>query len=370
MTDRAVSTGSNSIVSQPAPLGAGSRSARLALIALILGAIVAAFAFAGGLLRAEAVTPSKMIDAFERANGEHAGFRRNHAKGVGISGYFEGNGKGTALSKASVFRVGRYPVIGRFAIAGGKPFAADAPSSVRSMALLIKLPSGEEWRTGMNDIPVFGVSTPQAFYEQLLANTPDPKTGKPVPANLAAFFSKFPNAAKAGQLIRSQPKAPSFDTDTFNSLSSFRFTNEAGAVQAVRWSMVPSKPPSSATSASPAGPNYLFDALIGALHQQPVEWHLSIVLAQPGDPLDDATIPWPADRPRVDVGTLTIDHIESEDTSPARDINFDPLVLPVGIGPSDDPLLSARSAAYAQSFTRREGEHKTPSAVSTASGAQ
>jgi len=33
---------------------------------------------------------------------------------------------------------------------------------------------------------------------------------------------------------------------------------------------------------------------------------------------------------------------------------------------SDDPLLSARSAAYSQSFTRREGEPKEPSAVSTA----
>ena len=39
------------------------------------------------------------------------------------------------------------------------------------------------------------------------------------------------------------------------------------------------------------------------------------------------------------------------------------LVLPPGIAPSDDPLLSARSATYSESFTRREGETKTPSAV-------
>jgi catalase len=66
------------------------------------------------------------------------------------------------------------------------------------------------------------------------------------------------------------------------------------------------------------------------------------------------------------VGTLTIDQVESDDTSPARDINFDPLVLPDGIAPSDDSLLSARSAAYSQSFTRREGEPKEPSAVTNA----
>jgi catalase len=65
----------------------------------------------------------------------------------------------------------------------------------------------------------------------------------------------------------------------------------------------------------------------------------------------------------VDVGTLTLDHVESEETSPARDINFDPLVLPEGMAPSDDPLLSARSAVYSQSFTRRASEEKLPSAV-------
>ena len=69
------------------------------------------------------------------------------------------------------------------------------------------------------------------------------------------------------------------------------------------------------------------------------------------------------ERERVDVGTLTINHVETEAPGNCRDINFDPLVLPACIEPSDDPILSARSATYSQSFTRREGEKKTPSAV-------
>jgi catalase len=88
-----------------------------------------------------------------------------------------------------------------------------------------------------------------------------------------------------------------------------------------------------------------------------------LTVAQSGDPTDDATIPWPEGREQVDVGTLTLDSVESEETSPARDINFDPLVLPAGIAPSDDPLLSARSAVYSQSFTRRAGETKEPSEI-------
>ena len=66
------------------------------------------------------------------------------------------------------------------------------------------------------------------------------------------------------------------------------------------------------------------------------------------------------------MGTVTLDRVVAEDVSPATDINFDPLVLPAGITPSDDPLLSARSAVNSQSFTRREGETKQPSALTSA----
>jgi catalase len=94
-----------------------------------------------------------------------------------------------------------------------------------------------------------------------------------------------------------------------------------------------------------------------------LRWHLIIIVGQPGDPTNDASIPWPAGREQVDVGTLTLDKAESDDNSAARDINFDPLVLPAGIAPSDDPVLSARSAVYSQSYTRRAGESRQPSAI-------
>jgi catalase len=60
--------------------------------------------------------------------------------------------------------------------------------------------------------------------------------------------------------------------------------------------------------------------------------------------------------------------LQSEDDGACGDIAFDPLVLPAGIAPSDDPLLPARSAAYMRSFTRRESETKAPSAVRPETG--
>jgi catalase len=342
--------------------------ARHVLVFLIVAIVTGSFLYFGGWFSLHTLTPARMIDTFELANGPHPGFRRNHAKGVGVSGYFDSNGAGAELSKASIFLPGRVPVIGRFALAGGNPFQSDAPHTTRSMAILFKLPDGQEWRTGMNNIPVFAVNSAQAFADQLLAFAPDPLTGKPDPQKIADFLADNPASAKAIQLIKAAPVSSGFDNSTFNSLDAFRFISANGKTTNVRWAMVPSQPFVSfgAGDSAESNPDYLFDDLIAAVGRGPLQWHLILTIADPSDPTNDATLPWPPDRRQIDVGTLTVDHIESEATSPARDINFDPLILPEGIAPSDDPLLSARSAAYSVSFTRRESEEKTPSAVTPA----
>ena len=337
---------------------------RFTVIAIVVVGIAGLFAYAGGFLTPRALTPASMINTFQKVNGLHPGFRRNHAKGVCVSGYFESNGRAVALSKASVFSPGRVPIIGRFSLAGGQPYAADAPHTIRGMAILFKLSDGEEWRTAMIDIPVFTAKSAQAFHDQLLASALDPETRKPDPAKMNAFFAKHPESAKAMQLIRSQPVSSGFENSTYNSLNAFRFINSKGVVVPVRWSIVPFQPFQPSTEPTEGDKNYLFDALIASIHSHPLQWHLVITIGQPEDPTNDATIPWPPDRQQVDAGTLTIDHIESDDASPARDINFDPTVLPYGIATSDDPILSVRSAAYSVSFTRREGEPKEPSAIS------
>jgi catalase len=350
----------------PPRLPAGSL-VRLLRVGAIVLSVGGAFLYTGGWLSPHRLTPARLIDTFEQVNGISPGFRRNHAKGIGVSGYFESNGQGTRLSRAVVFRPGRVEVIGRFALAGGMPYAADAMQTVRSMALQFALSDGEEWRTGMNDIPVFVAGTPEAFREQLIATAPDPKTGKPDPVSVKAFLDHNPESARAIELIKAQRPPSGFDDATYNSLDAFELIDAAGRSTPVRWSMVPAESPAPEAATPPqVDPNFLFDAFIARLHQKALQWHFIMTIGQPGDPTSDATLAWPADRERVDVGTLTIDHIESEDTSPARTINFDPLVLPDGIAPSDDPLLSARSATYSVSFRRRVSEPVPASAVTPA----
>jgi catalase len=340
---------------------------RLGAIGAVMLSAAAAFAYVGGWLSPTRLTQVRMIAAFDEAFGSHPGFRKNHAKGVCVTGWFESSGQAAALSKAAVFRPGRVPLVGRFALAGGMPFQTDAPATVRSMALRFLPPGGEEWRTGMNNIPVFAVNSAQGFYDQLLASAPDPATGKPDPTRMKAFLARHPETVRASAIIKNRQVSSGFADSTFNSLDAFRFVDAAGKSVFVRWSTAPVQPfvPEDAARGERSDGNYLFDDLIGQVAQHPLQWRLIVTIAQAGDPTNDATLPWPADRPQIDAGTVTIDHVASEDGGRCTAVNYDPLVLPSGIEPSDDPLLSARSAVYARSFTLRaeEADEKPPSAV-------
>jgi catalase len=353
--------------SGPRPLGVGNTLARLLLIGAALAAVIAVFAYLGGWFTPNQLTPARLTDGFEQVAGVHPGFRRNHAKGLGVSGFFESNGKGMQLSRAVVFHAGRVPVIGRFSLGGGNPLQADEAATVRGLGLQFSPPDTEPWRTAMINLPVFPVRTPQGFYEQLLASAPDPKTGKPDPEKMKSFLARHPESERALGILKKRQIASGFGNSTFHSLNAFWFVNSAGESRPVRWILAPEQPfERSQGAAAPKDKNYLFDALIAQLRQQPLRWHLIVIVGQSGDPTNDATIPWPDNREQVDVGTLTLDQAESDDTSPSTGINFDPLVLPAGIVPSDDPLLSARSAVYSQSFTRRAGEGKPQSPVTPA----
>ena len=313
----------------------------------------------------DAPTPAQFIDRFEQIDGVHSGFRRNHAKGLGVSGFFESNGNGVRLSKAAVFEPGRVPVIGRFSLDGGQPYQPDRPNTRRGLGLQFSLPKDEVWRTAMISFPLFPVSTPEIFYEQMLAFKPDAATGKPDPAKVKAFEERHPETVEVLKKIIAEPQSSGFGNTTYHGLNTFLFTNAAGKTTPVRWLLKPMQP-FEAAGAAPPDKNYLFDELITQVHRQPLRWRLIVIVGKPGDPTNDPSIGWPADREQVDVGTLTLDRVEAEETSPARDIKFDPLKLPAGMAPSDDPILLIRSPVYSESFRRREGEKKQPSAITPA----
>lgn len=313
--------------------------------------LASAFGYTAGWLTPSRLSAGRIVDALQRNAGVHPGYRRNHAKGICVSGYFESNGAAAPFSTARVFAAGRVPVTGRFAIPGGNPEAADASSPVRSFALRFDLPGGEQWRTGMNNSPVFVVATPQAFYEQVVAAQPDPVTHKPDPERLAAFFAAHPETAPFRAWAKANPPSTSFATQSYYGLNAFYFVDAGARRHPVRWHVEPQTPADTA----PASDNLASD-LKQRLAQGPLRWRLLITLGAPGDPTNDATRAWPGSRPNVDAGTIVVEHAQDQADGACRDINYDPTVLPPGMALSDDPLLAARASAYADSFRRRTGE--------------
>jgi len=329
---------------------------RFAAIALSVGAVACAFAYAAGWLTPSRLTPAKIVDSLAPASGPVKGFRRNHAKGICFAGNFEANGEAVAVSRAAIFKAGSYPVMGRFNLAGPIPTMADGTGRVRGLSLRIEASDKQEWRTAMINAPFFPIATPKEFYELQRASA-----NKNDPAAVKQFAASHPSLREFGAWAGSAPYAESYAEDRFNSLNSFVLTNAQGQKQAVRWSFIPTATmvPVPSEDLKKRDPDFLFKELTQRVADAPQKWKLVFTLANPGDPTADPTKVWPANRRQIEAGTLVVTRIEAEANGPCRDINFDPTVLPEGMQTSDDPFPAARSAAYAVSYDRRtsESEH-------------
>src|SRR6516164_3919763 len=326
----------------------------LVLIAVIIAGGAAAFAYTGGWFSPQRLTPEKMVYALTPPTGVPLGHRRNHAKGICFTGVFEANGIGSALSHAQVFTRGQSLALGRFNLGTADPNAPDATVRVRGLGLQISTPDGQEWRSAMVNPPVFPVSTPQGFYELLLASaSKDPDAMK-------TFAAVHPEFAAFGAWATGGPWTGSYAEDWFNGLNSFVFTDSSGAEHMVRWSLLPAAQPVSVSQEDLAkrGPDFLEQEITERVRGGPQRWTMVVSVANPGDPTADPSKAWPEDRRAVEVGTLTVQQIEPEPDGPCRDINFDPTVLPSGMRTSDDPFPAARSAAYARSYDLRTAEAK------------
>ncbi len=333
-------------------------AAFLAIAAIVAG-LAALFAWTAGWLTPQRLTTARMTNAIEGTLAQpFPGFRRAHAKGVCVAGYFEGNEAAAALSKARVLAPGRTPLLGRMSIGGGSPYGPDAQARVRSMALLLRGDDGQEWRMAMNSFPFFSVASIEAFHAQTLASAPDPATGKPDPARMAAFAAAHPESAKFGAWAKSAPWSDSFANTDYNGIHAFRFSDATGGSRMLRWSMVAQTPFVELTMVQreDAEADYLIDELQARLAKGPLRWNMRATVAGPGDNSADPSTPWPRDREQIVLGTVVIERAEAQATGACRDLNFDPTIVPPGVALSDDPILAARAAVYAQSFDRRQRE--------------
>ena len=104
-----------------------------------------------------------MVEALGERGGNPLGHRRNHSREWALPAL---NANGAASRFSTARRCSpraATPLLACFAIAVGNPDALDVTGRVKSMAVRIVAPNGQEWRSGMNNSPVFVVSNPRDF---------------------------------------------------------------------------------------------------------------------------------------------------------------------------------------------------------------
>ncbi len=291
------------------------------------------------------VSAQQFVD-IQQGNTAFAGFRRAHAKGICVSGEFLANGNLADYSRAKVFQSGTTPFVGRLSIAGNNPTAPDLKAAVRSLALSFSISRTEQWRLAMNTPPVMPVANPHTFYQQIQAIQAGPTA-------IQQFFADHPESSEfltwAGQY---QPSG-SFAAETYHSINAFYLVNAAGEQQAVRWAMQPTV---SVAATNLQGDDALQQEITNRLGTEQVVFDWVFTLADATDDENNPTKAWPASRQQISAGQIVLKASSAQLTGDCHAINFDPLVLPSGVTATADPILRARSAAYAESYRRRAKE--------------
>lgn len=326
------------------------KHASLLLASVALGATAASFV---PNAVAQAPAPDKLVDALEGVFGKHAA-RRSGAKGVCASGFFVGTPDGRALSSSAIFSGQEIPVIARFSIGGGSPKASDKGKSVRGMALQFSGP-GESWRMANISAPVFFVNSPENFVKFLEARRPDPATGRPDPAKVKAFNESHPDAKPQIDWLAKAPVPASYATVNYWGTNAFEFTTPAKKKVVGKWVFEPARGQQSLSEdeLKQLPDDFLADELRKRAASGSIAFDFKVQIAEKDDVVNDATVPLPASRKVVTAGRLVIDKVEASPGGACEVITFNPLVLPKGIGPSADPTLIARPAAYGVSSGRR-----------------
>jgi catalase len=299
----------------------------------------------------------QLVEAMHGIYGTHPGARAAHAKGVWCDGSFTATPEAGKLSRAAQFRGEPVAALVRFSNGSGDPESHDARREARCVAVKLRPENGDEMDILATTAVAFATRTPEDFLELLRLRRPDPDTGQPDMEKLGAFLGEHPEAQPAIQSVLGSEPPASFATLTYYSPHSFKLVDADGNGTWVRfrWRPAAGEATIGDDEAHERGRDYLTDELAGALRSGIVEFELLLQLAGDDDPIDDPSAVWPADRELIVAGRLEITALVDDPEGDGHIDVFDPMRLPDGVEPSDDPVLHARPKAYSVSAYERLG---------------
>ncbi len=333
-------------------------AAMFGFIAIATAGVVAQVpAFAADPVSAGAKpVPQAAVEVLNKlSDGPHPGFRANHAKGVLVSGSFTPAATAASLSMAPHL-VSKQPVavLVRFSNATGVPTLADGDGNASPHGIAIRFQLADGQSTDIVSISSngFPVATPEEFVALLQAiSQSGPGAAKPTP--IEQFMGTHPVALKWATTSRPAPE--SFGTLAYYGVNAFKFTDAAGRSAYARYQILPVAGEHALPEATlkKAGANYLMEELPARIAKAPVSFRLMAQVAEPGDPVNDGSIVWPASRKLIELGTISLTGTAANQVAEQKALLFNPLSLTAGIAPSDDPVLLIRPAAYGVSYLQR-----------------
>jgi catalase len=288
------------------------------------------------------------IDAVNEVFGRHPGYRALHAKGVLLRGTFQATPEAAGLTKAAHMQGDEIPATFRLSNGGGNPDHPDYVPEPRGFAVKMYLPDGTRTDIVAATAPLFPVKDPKGF--------PDFVRLQSAQWKLPLFLIRHPEALRVFAAAAPTVRPPeSYASIPYYGIHAFKWIDAQGAERYVRYTVLPEGEVRrlGPREAKRRGRDYLQKDIQERIARGPVRFTLELQIAEPGDPTDDPSRPWPKDRQRVQAGTFEITGAETEREKNGDILVFDPTRVVDGIELSDDPVLHFREQAYAESVARR-----------------
>lgn len=296
----------------------------------------------------------ELMEGFDQLFGLHPGFRQMHAKGIMCSGTFTPSPEAPQLTKAPHILRPSTDLIVRFSNFGGLPNISDTDPNASPRGFAVRFYLAPHVHTDIigHTYNGFPTRTGEEFLEFLQAlNASGKDVPKPTP--LDHFMDTHPIAKEF--FSTPNPVPSSFARESYFAVSAFKFTNVEGLSSYGRFQIHPEDGNEYLDAAAVAarGENFLFEEIEQRLSKKTARLKVIVEIPHGRDDVNNATITWPADRLKIEFGTIELTKKVPDDDAEARKIIFDPIPRIDGIEPSADPLIELRAAIYLMSGRRR-----------------
>jgi catalase len=312
-----------------------------------------------------------------------------HTIGIGVKGWFEPSEVARDYCIAKHFQGPRIRATVRFSNVSGSPKQHDGWNDVRGMATRFHFDDRREGRaTDLIAMTLGGffVRSVDEFFDftksalqtpvkreaawrkicdmlSLKPPLPNPYQGQTQSgdAGTLGYADKHPFAQLAVFQAGMIGAPVSYVRAVYHAVHTFFVVGPDHVRRPVRFSWKPVAGVQTTDPRKPPRDNYLADELRKRLKKpandrfpvEPARMMLMMMIGEAGDVLEDPTVPWPARRQRVVMGTLSLNEVAEDQVLDCEKMSFNPWRLVPGIEPSADPLLKARRNAYEDSRKRR-----------------